>query len=49
VDEFHAKMKPFFRKIRPKEFQDADPTQKVDWDALILEESKNAAKKNNSR
>ena len=35
VDEFHARMKHFFRNIRPKDFKDADPTAEFDWNQVI--------------
>jgi hypothetical protein len=37
VDEFHAKMKPVFKKIRPRDFKDADPNAKLDWNDVIEE------------
>lgn len=46
VDEFHAKMKPVFKKIRPQDFKDADPNAKFDWNDVIEEsEHQRAAKK----
>jgi hypothetical protein len=37
VDEFHAKMKPVFKKIRPRDFKDPDPNAKLDWNDVIEE------------
>jgi hypothetical protein len=42
-------MKPFFKKIRPKGFQDADPNEKVDWDAIVAQDTTNATARKNSR
>jgi len=39
MDEFHAKMKPFFRRVRPKGFRDAEVTeQDLEWEKSLVED-----------
>jgi hypothetical protein len=40
VDEFNAKLRTFFGKVRPTGFQDVDPTKEFDWNEIIQEPSR---------
>ena len=41
MDEFHAKVRPFFQRIRPTGFQDAQITQQdLEWEKSLLEDDK---------
>lgn len=40
MDEFHAKMKPFFQRVRPTGFRDAEVTQQdLEWEKSLNEDN----------